>query len=205
MKTYDAIVVLGSQPDFRNWLFPSHTYKSLERAMELLQEGVAPYIALSGDHALKFDNTGITQPFKEADKLEEYLLTLGCPPDRILKENVSRDTLANYYYLKKLVFETHDMRHILQVTAEFRIPRLKYLCQKVLGPDYTVEFETVPFDEEEVYQKDSFVLEKQREFLKDMKDGDDSWLKDKFYDAPMYEYWKAHDQAETDPVKRHLI
>lgn len=205
MKKFDVIVVLGSQPDFRNWQFPSHTYLSLDRALELLNQGVAPYIALSGDHALKFDNTGIAQPFKEADKMEEYLLTRGCSLEVILKENVSRDTLANYYYLKNQVLAPHNLKNILQITAEFRVPRLEFLCQKVLGPGYKVTFETVTFDDQEVYQNDAFVLEKQRAFLKDMQDGDDSYLKDQFYDSPMYQFWKAHDRAETDPVKRHLI
>lgn len=205
MNTYDVILVLGSQPDFRNWQFPSHTYKSLDKALELLNSDIAPYIALSGDRALKFDNTGIKQPFKEADKMEEYLVMRGCPPAAILKENVSRDTLANYYYIKNLVLIPHKMKSILQITAEFRIPRLKFIYQKVLGPGYSVDFQTVDFANEEVYQKDAFVLKKQQEFLKDMKDGNDAYLKDQFYDSTMYRYWKARDQAETDPVKRHFI
>lgn len=109
-KTYDAIVVLGSQPDFRTWRFPSHTYKSLDRALELVNQGIAPYIALSGDHALKYDNTDIAQPFRECDKQEEYLLSLGCGPEVILKEGESRDTLAQFYYLKNLVFKPHGIK-----------------------------------------------------------------------------------------------
>jgi hypothetical protein len=64
MKTYDAILVLGSQPDYTNWQFPTHTYKSLDKAIELLNHGVAPFIALSGNYSLKFDYTGIVQPFR---------------------------------------------------------------------------------------------------------------------------------------------
>lgn len=209
MKTYDVIVVLGSQPDFRTWLFPSHTYKSLDRAIELLNQGVAPYIALSGDHALKYDNTGITQPFRECDKEEEYLLSKGCPSEVILKEGKSRDTLAQFYYLKNLVFKPHYITSVLIITVDFRIKRLSFLFQKVFGSDYSVDFETVPYKPDEVYRNEAFVLEKQQEFLNDMKDGDDAWLKDKFYDAPMYQYWKARDEekmrTETDPTKRHLI
>ncbi len=205
MKTYDVILVLGSQPDFRNWQFPSHTYKSLDRAIELLNQGVAPYIALSGDHALKYDNTGIKQPFRECDRQEEYLLSRGVEPRLILKEGESRDTIAQFYYLKNLVFKSRGIKNILMITVDFRVKRLTFLFKKVFGPDYSADFETVDYEPDEVYKNEAHTLKVQGEFLKDMKDGDDVWLKNKFYDAPMYQYWKKRDQAETDPVKRHLI
>lgn len=205
MKTYDAIVVLGSQPDYRSWQFPSHTYKSLDRAIELVNQGVAPYICLSGDHALKYDWGGVTQPFRECDREEEYLLSRSCPPEVILKEGESRDTLANMYFLKKLVFMPHNIKSILFVTTDFRVERIAFLCQKVLGADYIVDFETVEYLEDEVYKHDAHTLKKQQEFLADMPDGEDSWLDGKFYDDPMYDYWKADALKHTDPRKRLLI
>lgn len=205
MKTYDATVVLGSQPDYRNWQFPSHTYKSLDRAIELLKQKIAQYIALSGNYALKFDYSNIKQPFRESDRQEQYLLSRGVPPEAILKEGESKDTLANLYYLKKLVFRPHNIKKILFVTTDFRVKRISFLCQKVLGPDYMVDFETVDYAKDEVYKHEAHTLKKQQEFLADMKDGDNSWLDGKFYDAPMYKYWKDHDLKEEDPVKRIFI
>jgi uncharacterized SAM-binding protein YcdF (DUF218 family) len=209
MKQYDVILVLGSQPDYRTWKFPSHTYKSLDRAIELLNQGVAPYIALSGDHALKYDNTGIVQPFKECDLEEEYVLSQGVAPKYILKEGESRDTLAQFYYLKNLVFIPHNIKKVLMVTVPFRVERIEFLFHKVFGPDYTVNFETVDYTEDEIYRSEAFTLEKQAAWLKDMPDGDDAWLKDKFYDAPIYQFWKARDierlQTETDDRKKYLI
>lgn len=205
MQTFDAIVVLGSQPDFRTWRFPSYAYTSLDRALELYNQKKAPYIVLSGDHALKYDDEGITQPFRESDKQEEDLLSKGCPPEAILKEGESRDTLSNFYYLKNLVFKPNNIRSILIVTTDFRIPRLDFISTKVLGSGYHVEFETVAYKPDETYKNEAHTLEKQQEFLADMKNGDDAWLKDKFYDAPMYQYWKARHKTEKDPIKRLII
>ncbi len=209
MKTYDAILVLGSQPDLRTWKFPSHTYVSLDLAIELLNKGVAPYIALSGDHALKYDNTGITQPFRECDLQEEYLLSKGVDPKAILKEGESRDTLAQFYYLKNIVFKSKEIKNILMITVDFRVQRLKFMWQKVMGPDYHLSIETVEYDNKDIYKSEAATLERQREWLKDVKDGDDGWFKDKFYDDPYYQYYKKRDQerlkTETDPRKRHLI
>lgn len=209
MQTYDVIVVLGSQPDFRIWKFPSHTYKSLDRAAELLSQGLAPYIALSGDHALKYDNTGITQPFKECDAEEDYLLSQGVAPEHILKEGESRDTVANFYYLKNLVFKPHNLHSTLLITTDFRVERLKFLWQKVMGPDYPLTFETVTYEPDEVYKSEATTLKRQQDWLKDVRDGDDAWFEDKFYDDPYYQYYKQRDQerlkTETNPRKRHLI
>jgi uncharacterized SAM-binding protein YcdF (DUF218 family) len=184
VKKYDAILVLGSQPDFRTWKFPSHTYASLDRAIELINEGVAPYIVLSGDHALKFDNTGIKQPFKECDAEEAHLLSKGFPTNKILKEGESRDTLAQFYYLKNLIFRPHNMHSILMITVDFRVERIRFMWQKVMGSDYPLAIETVPFDDKDVYKSEAFTLGRQQEWLKDVTDGDDGWFKDKFYDDP---------------------
>lgn len=209
MKKYDAVLVLGSQPDFRTWQFPSHTYKSLDRAIELLNKGTAPFIVVSGDHALKYDNTGIKQPFRECDAEETYLLAQGVDPSQILKEGESRDTLAQFYYLKNLIFKPKGIKKILMITVDFRIERLQFMWQKVMGPDYSLDIETVEYDDEEVYKSEASTLKRQQEWLKDVKDGDDAWFKDKFYDDPYYQFYKRRDQerlkTETDPRKRHLI
>jgi len=209
MKKYDTIVVLGSQPDFRTWKFPSHTYRGLDRALGLFRQGSAPYIALSGDHALKYDYTHIKQAFRECDKQEEYLLEQGCPPQAILKEGESRDTIANFYYLKNLIFIPHNIRRVLLITVDFRVKRLEFLWRKVMGAYYPLDIETVPYEKEEVYKDENFTLKRQKEWLKDVKDGDDGWFKDKFYDDPYYLFYKKRDQerlkTETDPRKRYLI
>lgn len=197
MTSYHAILVLGSQPDPATWQFPAHTYASLDKALALYEQGVAPYIVLSGDHALRFDNTGITQPFTEADKMQEYLLAQGCPPAAINTEDRSRDTLANYYHLKNLIFIPRGWTRILQVTTGFRVPRLEFLSRKVLGAGYTIDFANVPFDAAALEQHEAFIFMKQREFLQDMADGDDAYLRDQFYDSPMYRFWRQREQAEA--------
>ena len=209
MMKYDAIVVLGSQPDFRTWKFASYTYFSLEKAKDLLEKGVAKYLALSGDHALKYDYTGIEQPFREADGMEKYALSIGIPADKILKENVSRDTVTNFYYLKKQVFEPHNLHKFLLITTDFRIARLKFLWQKVVGPNFSVDFATVPYDPQNIYVNEAKTLARQQEWLKNVRDGDDAWFADKFYDDPYYLGDKARIQArlktETDSIKRYMI
>ncbi len=197
VKTYDAIVVLGSQPDPATWKFPKQVYDCLDRAMELLNQDNASHISVSGDHGIKLDNLNIKQPFKECDVLADYLLKRGVPSDKILKEGESRDTISNLYYLKTQVFIPQQMKYLLFVVAEFRIPRLQFLCKRILGKDYMCDFESISSKTGSTYNE-SHTLKIQSAFLEPMADGNHNWLDGKFYDAPMYQYWRQHDQSNNN-------
>jgi uncharacterized SAM-binding protein YcdF (DUF218 family) len=195
-ETYDVIVVLGIRPDTQTWRFPNYVYDCLKRAKEHVDNGLAPLIAVSGDHSLVNEHLGINQPFKECDKLEEYLLSLGCPPDAIVKEDRSRDTISNLYFLKKNIFIPRHIKRILLITTKAREQRISFLAQKVLGPAYELVIETVKWDSPQTeVAMEAFGLEKERYFLAEMPDGDHSWLDGAFYDHPMYEFWKQYDQS----------
>lgn len=186
MTAYDIIMVLGSKPATAMWTFPSHVPKSLDTAAELFKLHYAPYIALSGKWALEFDEQNITEPYLECDRMAAYLVAKGVPEERILKEPQSEDTISNLYYQKKLILEPRRLKRILIITADFRLPRINYLAHKIFGPHYRVDFMIVPSKPNEVYPNEAATMTRTRAFLRHMKDGDDSFLKGKFYSAPYY-------------------
>ena len=194
MERYDAVVVLGSRPNAHDHKFPSHTYESLDRALALYRESVAPYIIVAGRYSIAYDHTGGTPPFHECDKQEEYLLDQGCPPEAIIKEGQSKDTITNLYHLKNDVFKPRDMRAALLVTAAFRARRIRFLWRKIVGSACKLTIESIGNQATLPSGYDDFVLQKQREFLEDMPDGDDRWL-EPLYNGPMYQFWEKHDQA----------
>lgn len=184
---YDVIIVLGSKPSPPDWKFPSHVYKSLNLAAGLLASDVAPLIAVSGKWALHYDALEIQQPFTEASKMTEYLKEKGVPAEHIVQEDESKDTIANLYYLKKLFLAPQNLRKILVITADFRVERLKFLCHKILGPEYIVDFQTVMAESSEVYPHEAETLASQKKLLADMLDGDEEYVGAKFYDDPYYQ------------------
>lgn len=187
MKDYDAIIVLGSKPAPPDWKFPSHVYKSLDVTADLLNQAAAPYVIVSGKWALHYDALNIEQPFTEAEKMAEYLIKKGVDQRQILIETESKDTVSNFYYLKKQFLMPQNMHRILIVTADFRIERMRFLCDKILGPDYQFEFEAVDAKPEEVYPHEAETLQAQKKMLHDMKAGDEEFVGAKFYDDPYYE------------------
>jgi uncharacterized SAM-binding protein YcdF (DUF218 family) len=185
MKTYDLIAVLGSQPDLTRWEFPDQVYRCLERAKKLLDEEASVYIATSGKWSTSIDTLGLKQPFRECDALADALINMGVSESIILKEGHSQDTISNLYYLKTGLLIPRKMNKLLFVVADFRIPRLKFLCERILGSDYEVEFDAIKSEPSLSYDE-PHTFKVQKEFLEPMKTGDHEWLRGKFYTAPMY-------------------
>jgi|GEM_PF-1169314 uncharacterized SAM-binding protein YcdF (DUF218 family) len=188
MINYDTAVILGSRPrDGKTWRFPSHVYYSLDRAVELYNKKKISFITVSGKWTLNFDVLHITQPFTECEKMADYLLAKGIPDNAILRESESKDTISNIYYLKRQIFESKGLRSLLFIAAEPRLPRIEFLCQRILGPTYSLHFEAVAYAQDEVSPNEQRTLTKQTAFLAPMKDGDDAWLDGKFYVGPYYD------------------
>ena len=186
MTKYDLIVVLGSQPDPKTWKFPKQIYKCLDRSKELLDAGQAPYIATSGKWGIDLDNRGMQQLFKECDLEARYLIGIGVPDSKVLREGNSKDTISNLYYLKTQILIPRSMKRILFVVAAFRVPRLRFLCEQILGRDYIFDFESIDSEVGSTYNE-PITLAKQAKFLEPMRSGDHEWLADKFYNASIYQ------------------
>ncbi len=124
--------------------------------------------------------------------MADYLISSNVPEDLILKEVDSKDSISNLYFIKTGILIPKNYKKILFIVADFRIPRLTYLCNKVLGSEYEVDFQPITSEVGSTYNEPN-TFEVQKRFLEPMKDGDHDWLKDKFYTAPMYEYWARED------------
>ncbi|HEY8999695.1 MAG TPA: YdcF family protein [Candidatus Saccharimonadales bacterium] len=196
MNHYDAIILLGSQPDPDTFEFPEQIKRCADKTAELFRAGRAPVVVTSGDKALRFYTLGIKQPFKEAEKLAEMLIERGVPQDKVLTEVQSRDTISNIYYLKTQIFIPNHMTKLLFVVASFRIPRLDFLCKRILGNGYVVDYESIPAESGPSYNE-PHTFKIQSGFLAPMKDGEHEWLTGKFYTADMYAYWAERTKGRV--------
>jgi uncharacterized SAM-binding protein YcdF (DUF218 family) len=76
--------------------------------------------------------------------MRKYALSLGIHDDQIIIEKKSKDTLGNAYYTKADFLEKNGWRDIVIVTSDFHINRTQFLFDTVLGPEYTIEYVSVP-------------------------------------------------------------
>jgi uncharacterized SAM-binding protein YcdF (DUF218 family) len=136
----DALVVLGRGVDHDGAL-PMLAKQRVERAAELYAWGVAPRIIFSGRCSLMTD----AEPVRtEAAAMAEFAASLGIPKRAIIREEESRDTIGNAYFVLRRFLEPNDWMSIRVVTSDFHIQRTAWVFQKVLGLGYDVAFSPSP-------------------------------------------------------------
>ena len=161
-------------------------------------------IVVSGKWALCFDRHEVQPPYTECEVMIDYLLARGVPESALLRENRSKDTIANLYHLKHLLAPRNAHRLVL-VVARFRQPRLKYLVHKVFGPAYHVDFSTVSARRSEVYPHEADTFRRTKQFLRHMEPGDDGFLTHQFYRAKFYTTpYVSATKLGVQPHSHHL-
>ncbi len=133
----DVIVLLGGGIN-RDGSLPSEPRMRVEKAVELLNQGVAQFMIISGSHGF----WARTPPRTEAEAMAQHATSLGISRDRIVLEDVSRDTASNAI-LTKAILEERGWKDLTVVTSKVHVPRAEYVFKKVLGPSYSVDFTDV--------------------------------------------------------------
>lgn len=188
MKKYDAIVVIGYSFD-ENWELPNHLIDRLKLAAEYYRESVANKIVTTGYHSIHWDWENIDVPVKECDLMRDVLIENGVPDGDVLREAKSKDTPGNIYYLKQDILLPHKFNSVLIMCAAHHLERVKFLVGKILGASYIVDFESTDSpgtNSQSFISHEDRVMSEQREWLKDMPDGDHTWLRGKFYSDEYY-------------------
>ncbi len=182
------IVVLGGGIDLQGNL-PPHVHLRLDKAIELFQEHPDSRIVLSGRYSFLYGKD--KPPFTEAKKMSEYIFDKGIAKEKILLEELSKDSIGNAYYLKINIFIPERENQGMIITSEFHIKRIRYIFDKVFGDNYSFTFvgvsDSLPSEQEgEVVERQKQLLLKTEEMLSNMKDGDHDFLKDKLYKVAFY-------------------
>lgn len=189
MRKYNLIVVLG-YGFVGKWQLSEHVKLRLREALELYRKGAAKKIAVCGKWSLAWDQQHITPPTTEAEEMKKALVNLGVPAKDVLKEEFSKDTVGNAFYLKTKIMENYGYKRILVLCADYVLERVKYIFYKVFEPSYSVVIIPTPTpykNDKEVLQAQQEILKLQKKFLKKMKRGDNAFLQSRLYKDPYYQ------------------
>jgi uncharacterized SAM-binding protein YcdF (DUF218 family) len=63
----------------------------------------------------------------------EYLMAAGVPPDRILAETQSYDTIGNAFFSRAIHIDPQRMRNLLVITSHFHLPRTQLAFNWIYG------------------------------------------------------------------------
>ena len=129
---YDAIFVLGGSFIDKNTL-PKWSEARLNAAIKM--DGMCKFfILLSRGTTHKppaLDKNGYT--VDESTIMANYLIKAGIPPEKIIKETWSLDTIGNAYAALVHHAIPRNMRKLLVITSNFHMPRSKAIFQKVFS------------------------------------------------------------------------
>lgn len=198
MESYDVILTLGN--GFSDtWGVPETVQARLKTIVDLYTNKVSDKILISGGYSISWDVIGVKPPTTEAQEMKKFLVTLGIPETQIFTEEESKDTIGNFYYSKIKYLRPKDWKKILVVSTDTHVRRVRFLSQKILGPEYTLHFQKTPSrsSQDTKFLKDQDIFyEKQKLFLKAMTTGDDAFLTDKLYKDPFYKSRKPEEVTE---------
>lgn len=182
-----TVVVLSGGLTSKNRL-PFFVKNRLDHAYKIYHQKQTDKIIVSGLSSLYVENP---QETTDAEKMAQYLLSLGVPPEDILKETQSKDILSSTYYIKKDVLIPKRIRHIRVIGSDFEEERLKFVFRKILGKQYSVVFDFVHSQIRSEVLWNFFNYERQaiantKAFLRKMKMGQHEFLEHKFFNAKFY-------------------
>lgn len=188
MQTYDAMLTVGNGLT-ANWQLPDIVTSRLAEIATMFANRRSDHIIVSGGWSISYDLRGIRPPTTEAAEMKRMLVALGVPAERILTEERSRDTIGNAYFSKVEILQPNGWKKIMVVCADFHLPRVKFLFEKILGPGYDLAFHTTPSTSGHdvqfmTMQRD--ILEMQKKFLHPMQPGHDDFLSARLYTDPYY-------------------
>lgn len=185
-QKYDAVVQLGYRFE-DNWQLPHYLVQALSLTADLYKKNTAPRIFLCGKWSIFFDHQGKVPPYTEASEMRKILQNLGIPKKAIISEEYSKETIGNAYFLKTHIVKPLDLHSLLIVCVQFHEKRVRYIFNKVFGPQYFLEYKVVPTPYDPVMEKkQEQIFKKQKAFLSEMRDGDDEYLKGKLYTDPYF-------------------
>lgn len=123
----DAIIVLGS--GIRGETLTVGLKNRLDSAVEYYNKNENALIVVSGGQGPQEDIT-------EALAMERYLLSMGIPQEKIIREEKATSTFENFTYSKEILDEKFDNYEVCFVSNEYHIYRASSLA-KIAGFDKT--------------------------------------------------------------------
>jgi hypothetical protein len=140
MCEYDAILIPGGGVR-EGGILPSWVRRRFDRAVCIQQgEYIVALSAGTTHRPPPADKKGF--PIFESVAGARYLMDAGIPPEQILTETQSYDTIGNAFFSRILHVDPLGLRRLLIITSGFHLPRTEAVFRWV----YSLEPKALPYD-----------------------------------------------------------
>lgn len=136
IKFTSAILVPGGGLDKNGTPHP-WVKERLNKALEIVQNDTV-VVVLSRYSTHKppiIDNQGM--PLSESKASARYLIQRGLPCNQIRVEDLSYDTIGNFYFTKVLFLDVLEIDRVVIINSDFHIPRTKAIADWILNFERT--------------------------------------------------------------------
>ena len=130
---YDAIIVPGR--GFKDGLLPPSSASTVQRAIQLYQEGKSAAVIFSGKYSHVLSET---PPKTEAMMMGEYARTLNINLADVYLEEESQTTVENFYFVKKNILIPCKWTRICAIGISPHSKRMLLNAEYILGPEYQI-------------------------------------------------------------------
>lgn len=173
------IVILGAGINEKG-ILSGETIKRLLEGYKVYKKKKAPFL-LSGKYSFLYKKKPF---FTEAERMKEYLLSLGVEEKDISLDMESEDTLFAAYNAKTKFFLPQDEKRAVIVTSDISLNRVEYVFFKVFGEKYNLHFiattSKLPCTiKGMVLEKQRLLNEKAKVLLDDIEEGNHEKVKEK--------------------------
>jgi uncharacterized SAM-binding protein YcdF (DUF218 family) len=128
-KVYDYGVVLGGYSWYDYRMAKPQFMRSSDRlwqSLKLLNQGRIKKLLISGGSG------SIDAPYdKEAIHIQEFLIQMGIPKEKIIIENESKNTYENALFTKKIMDSLNTGKDVLLITSAFHMRRSLAIFKKL--------------------------------------------------------------------------
>lgn len=180
----NAILVLGNGISDTGTLSQGSVAR-LQRGLEIIQEYPETPMVLSGGASWHLSSAPAVS---EAQAMAIMAESLGIPCQRILLEEMSKDTLGNIFFCKCLYVIPNAWRSVVIVTSMHHAERVKFLSQKIFGTFCTFHVDTVKSEvTDDLIQSEQEKMDFLRDNWANVQDGDDHQICQMIFAHPGYQ------------------
>jgi len=198
----DVAIILGSGVDQAGNL----TVSSKERLQEFLKyrkRFIMTPILLSGRWSGLIK---IRPKLTGAKAMQKYLTQHGIAFKYIYLEDMSLDTIGNALFCKQIIKKHKQWQHLLIITSDWHIKRVKWIFQKVFNRQYKLAFLPALSKLGSTYRQrlmyERYLLKLAKQILEDVCSGDDREI---FKTIKKYHHFYSKSKQAQERLKDVII
>lgn len=192
----------------------------IDKGIYLFLNGAAEYIIMNGGpgryttlvNGRIFVPRG-THPV-HCEIMRDYAINHDVPPNKILMQNFSVDTIGEAYFVKEMILMPNSFLRNIIVSSDTHLPRARIIYKKILGSKFSTKFVGVKTrlkNSKNILSREKRELRLFNKLLNHIKDGDSEKIEKaiyeshhRYYSIPKNKRWLRNKSPKVIAVNKKM-